>query len=1847
MSPSTSNIKASDKSFTLQNGFQAEDKAWSFTIPHLPSDSTSDAKGHLKSISLVSEHSKQAMTLRYEKYTPNRAIDSRSLNKYLSISFEKFRLQYSTSSSSSDTPDQEFQPAPAKESTDYIVRLLRSGIHLNGTSYHFYGHSNSQLKSKTCFLFAGTAEEAAQKIESLADFPRKSVAKSSKRVGLLFSAARFAANLPSDRYEDIADVRKDDYIFTDGCGLISTHFAKVLVQRTDLRFRNQRYTPSVFQIRYKGYKGVLTLSPELRGKIMVKFRESMRKFTGCDDPSFSVVEHSKPYGFGFLNDEVTLLLYGLGVSESILARKQREYIEFLRSVPSDSRAAFRFFSYIDEPKLAERVLMDGLDSIKSTAQSRVSSEVSKLLNKRGEHRSRILIPQSRLLFGVCDPFGVLREGECSVRVTSDGDGVPKTVVGIEVLVTRNPCLHPGDLQKFKAVQHDSLSHLIDCIVFPTRGRRPSADLMSGGDLDGDKFFVTWDQELIPSKISQAASYQGAKEPISFNPVTHDDRLVYFAKYTNASLGRVKNLYLDWARLKGPMSAECQELNHLFSQCVDGNRIKVPKHLEDPPRPQHSASPFILDVLRDLAGTYPSVHVAAQMVDVSYDRLQLLLSRDDVAFSEFELLQMTMRWCTKHRCSMEDFLEYFDFSKLTDEQKGWIVAQSTPSRNIPDLVMNGLQQSTILTKAELEYFRLDHYGLRWKKVFDSSSDRLGRFMDVMSRTLELFHRKFIVLKITNRLTIAMYIPKPLAKHQECVVHDTVRLFSFPHSQEDMATYRRSLPTLVNYRLYYDDTGLQLYRTQRRDTWIFINRPGIDDSSFRSIEDQGDKRRVRHATVEAGVNSNLIISIALGKFSGNLAKHMGRVNRTPIIDAEIYVISNRDTNSMRVLDKWLDFIDTREIMPLFEKQDNSYRLADMKDIDWGNEPDYLRRIAKDADMTVLDDLVQMATTENCRASQPLRDTSTGRSRRKRREDGKPHARLNAHNSPNHQDTQVAGSSDAPQNAGKSTGCSPTYQQAPAANTDKISKIITWLHHFNQKVRLREVYQYLLQYIASGSSSIATTFLLGKQIAFLQQAPHLVVKFIELGPWDHLSTPVQSLLNERLPDMLEAFCLVANETQVFVVEPFRIFISQITHMSLLVFGSLARYISLTVRSPETALDLLMGVLELQSSRLLIGRPRLIKYFVSNLIGIAMEHIEEAQDSRAIRDDELQLKFENGPGMANSRLRIDSHSRVRFAVNDHVQLTAASVPLNSLETRPYSMDALVERAEPGNTLFQCLHPLPPFLEECAWKAKNCGSFVTSQAMFEALENFVANPEAHCSIHDRLMGFVTANILLPSAAGGHSFIATGSTPVNYEDPQTVGDLRHPVLHSDSLIESSSQHPAEPPNSLEPSKHLTSDTGYDCVKDGVDGVWPPKRDDLNDSQNDALRAVLESPLTCLWGPPGTGKTHTVAVILEELLKDPESRILVTAPTHNAVDNVMRKFLHNMQIRKTFSGAAVRVSTDVRKVAEDLRTHTCDAMMGKDLIDNPAGRRKAQKRIKECRLIFTTCIGAALGFLRSEVFDTVIIDEASQQTEPQSLVPLTKGCSKAILVGDHVQLRATVQQHAQLVGFDVSMFERLYSSNDDDTRLRKVMLDTQYRMQASVCQFSSTEFYEGRLKTAVQDSDRPLRPKEFPWPEIQPGKLERIYFIQCSSTEDLGQRSKSNQGQAALCRQICKALQQPPAHSSNPSHGLPSIAVLAPYTRQVDTLKDLQSSNVVASSIDGFQGREADIVVYCTTRCNVHADIGFLKDLRRLNVVLTRARCACIVIGDRATLTGGDANETATGVWKRLVEAMTVMEWVSD
>jgi hypothetical protein len=376
-----------------------------------------------------------------------------------------------------------------------------------------------------------------------------------------------------------------------------------------------------------------------------------------------------------------------------------------------------------------------------------------------------------------------------------------------------------------------------------------------------------------------------KEPISFSKITNDDRAEFFARYNNASLGRVKNLYLKWARLKGALSPECQQLNRLFSQCVDGNRIKVPPNLEDPPESANSHEPFILDYLHDASREFIEETTNLQLNFNGYDTdmMDLLLSRDSIAISEFDLIKLTLQWCDQNGSDFVQFSEYFDFSALTDEEKAWLLNRLYGLKDFPGTVLNGLIQSRLLDRRELQLFKLDHPNLHWKPVFDSTTSTMSQFLSTASRSLELFHKKLLLLRVNERLTIAIYVPCKIPKANETQVGASVRVFAFPQSKgNDYAEYR-VMPTTVNYKLYCDESNFQLYNLKRSDTWVFLTRSPADTSSYRNLPSEGDRRRQKQRTIDEGINFDCRASIALQKIHKNIQTHVGRLNRAGILAA----------------------------------------------------------------------------------------------------------------------------------------------------------------------------------------------------------------------------------------------------------------------------------------------------------------------------------------------------------------------------------------------------------------------------------------------------------------------------------------------------------------------------------------------------------------------------------------------------------------------------------------------------------------------------------------------------------------------------------------------------------------------------------------------------------------------------------------------------------------------------------------------------------------------------------------------------------------------------------------------------
>jgi len=275
-----------------------------------------------------------------------------------------------------------------------------------------------------------------------------------------------------------------------------------------------------------------------------------------------------------------------------------------------------------------------------------------------------------------------------------------------------------------------------------------------------------------------------------------------------------------------------------------------------------------------------------------------------------------------------------------------------------------------------------------------------------------------------------------------------------------------------------------------------------------------------------------------------------------------------------------------------------------------------------------------------------------------------------------------------------------------------------------------------------------------------------------------------------------------------------------------------------------------------------------------------------------------------------------------------------------------------------------------------------------------------------------------------------------------------------------------------------------------------------------------------------------------------------------------------------------------------------------------------KTLKNAQVICCTCIGSGGDILDSMTFDRVLVDEATQATEPAVLVPFMRGCRQLVLVGDHCQLPPTVlSTRAEEEGHGVPLFSRMVACG-----VPPYMLDTQYRMHPCIAMFPSDLFYGGKLRNGVSAPER--RPLAgFPWPREE----FPVAFIPVHGVEMDDGVSKYNDLEAeAACRAVQALLEGGQCTVSD-------IAVCTPYAAQARLIRRMTRQLMGAtgppyievSSVDGFQGREKEAVVFSAVRSNDYGAIGFTSDWRRVNVSFTRARRALIVIGNDVTLRRGD------------------------
>jgi RNA-dependent RNA polymerase len=281
---------------------------------------------------------------------------------------------------------------------------------------------------------------------------------------------------------------------------------------------------SAFQVRIGGCKGVLSLDPSLKGRRIV-LRPSMQKF----DSTHTELEIVKPAIFNsvYLNRQVITLLSSLGVSDCVFKELHDNMLTELDQMLTDPKVATKIVK--QSPGPMTKCLITMLDAgIEMTEDMLLGSLLTIRKKKLADlqKKTRIFIEQGASLMGVTDESKTLEYGQVYIQVVKDGVA---TVIEGDVTVTKNPCVHPGDVRVLRAVKPKTdLSHHVNVIVFPQKGHRPHTNETSGSDLDGDEYFITWNSDLKPPKIWYPTEYPTLKqEPSNTSKAAMIDFIVEF------------------------------------------------------------------------------------------------------------------------------------------------------------------------------------------------------------------------------------------------------------------------------------------------------------------------------------------------------------------------------------------------------------------------------------------------------------------------------------------------------------------------------------------------------------------------------------------------------------------------------------------------------------------------------------------------------------------------------------------------------------------------------------------------------------------------------------------------------------------------------------------------------------------------------------------------------------------------------------------------------------------------------------------------------------------------------------------------------------------------------------------------------------------------------------------------------------------------------------------------------------------------------------------------------------------------------------------------------------------------
>jgi predicted DNA helicase len=440
--------------------------------------------------------------------------------------------------------------------------------------------------------------------------------------------------------------------------------------------------------------------------------------------------------------------------------------------------------------------------------------------------------------------------------------------------------------------------------------------------------------------------------------------------------------------------------------------------------------------------------------------------------------------------------------------------------------------------------------------------------------------------------------------------------------------------------------------------------------------------------------------------------------------------------------------------------------------------------------------------------------------------------------------------------------------------------------------------------------------------------------------------------------------------------------------------------------------------------------------------------------------------------------------------------------------------------------------------------------------------------------------------------------------------------------------------------------------------------DLDQSQKEAVEfALKQKTLAIIHGPPGTGKTTTLCEVIMQMVLRYRMRVLVCGPSNVAIDNLLKKLVDMKRLR---DDCMVRMGNPARVFDTDLMEYTLDGQLAKadhnnilshlryflesepnlNLKKRIAGRLRLEKRrmakplLEKANVVLATLASACphetlLNTIihmdidkqdnahkqkeaDSKFFDVVIIDECGQSTEMATYIPLWLG-RKAILAGDHLQLPPTVlSQQANAEGLGISLMQRLLESPDGQQLTR--MLTVQYRMNKLIMNLVSGLLYDSKL-LAHPKVENHLMAHLFP-------NMSRFDYPAIAYINTHGQmrgheekkvmtNSLSNDLEADIVTNYAKRM------TKDHRVHLQNIGVITPYQDQIRVIQKKLSNTgmekIEVNTVDGFQGREKEVILISFVRSNDRGQVGFLKEKRRINVAITRARRHVLFVGNFGTL----------------------------